>query len=980
MAQSENLAALIAKKGKGGRFPKPFHETRANDMLQRLAEKNNALAPFLHAPSIRELLRGIFGNSEFLSGIIERDPDLCAAILAKTPERTLAKLQDEMSEAAKASTIHEAMRGLRRAKTEIALLTAIADISEIWTLDAVMRALSTFADRAIQSAVQWLLADAKRKGEIKNDEPEKSGLVVLAMGKLGARELNYSSDVDIVLFYDPRAAALRAAALRKNAKPERFYPDLAKGLARLLQEKTQDGYVFRLDLRLRPDPSATAAAVSLPAALDYYQNLGQHWERAAYIRARPVAGSLKQGRQFLSEIRPFVWRKYLDYAVIEDMHAMKRQVERQPKSKSAASSILGLDIKRGAGGIREIEFFVQTQQLITGGRDPQLRRAGLRDMLGRLTARQWISKRAARDMNAAYRFLRQTEHRLQMIHDAQTHAIPKDEDGLNHLALFLNYPNARGFAADLASHRQKVSDHYAALFARSPSLARNGEALLFTGSDEDPETIQTLASMGFANPKNVVRAAQSWHAARLPATNSPKSRQSLTRLMPKLLENLADTAEPDQAILLFDRFLKQLPAADQLFSLLESQPALLRLLCDICGTAPRLAKQLARYPQMIEALLARADLTTQDAMRNALARQVENANLLEDKIAAIQRFATEQRFRTGAAILRRTCDFREAGKAYADCAETVIAILKKTVMEERQKQRRKENALRAENIAILALGRLGAESMSDASDLDLVFLYQNPKTSQASKDSSAPAAYARWAQAFVSACAAPSAAGKLYDVDMRLRPSGRAGPVALALQQFLHYQRREAETWEHMALVSARTVAAAPNLKKTIDDGIKDILVQPRDPRKIAADIARLRKRIAKAYPPKSQWDIRFQYGGIRDADFLRQYLILIHAHQHPDLIGKNPNQTLQEIARRDLLAEKKIQSLIKAHQLYETLTQILCLCLDGILAPDTAPKSLLALLASAAGMKDFQTLHKTLAQRQKDIHQLFAEIIGEEA
>ena len=948
----------------------PHETSRAQALLQSLEAGDHALSPLLRQKPLRDFLLGVCGNSAYLSRIIEREPDLCAWCLEENPQKAMEEIFLEVAKAPSLPAIEDAMRQLRHAKQRMALFAALLDIGEAWSLEETMRALSSFADKTLQAALQWILTDALKQGLLTSDAPEESGFVILALGKLGARELNYSSDIDPVIFYDREAPALK-----KGVRAEEFFPRCARTLVRIMQEMTSDGYVFRTDIRLRPDPGATAAAVSLPAAIQYYQDLGQHWERAAFIRARPVAGDIAKGAAFLKEIESFIWRKYLDFAAIEDMQAMKRQVERQLERKDARKTssrkgrdhaLSGLDIKRARGGIRDIEFFVHTQQLIAGGRDTLLRRVGLADMLGRLCARRWISPDAAREMAAAYRFFRVLEHRLQMMEDAQTHTLPRTEEGFTHLARFMNSKDKDALLKDIQSHRQSVSKHFQSLFEKAPALGGKEDPLLFTGVEDDPDTLQSLQKMGFDAPQNITRTVRGWHAGRIAATRSAIARERLTRLIPRLLEALGKTADPDHAFLHFDRFLSHLPTAGQFFSLLESKPGFLNLISDICGTAPHLAEDLGKYPRMMEALLieggGEADLVLRDAKN------------YEEKLDALRHFAHEEKFRIGVELLKAHTEHRHAGKDYAHCAQGVIEAMQNVVLEEMARRHGKKPA--GAKMAIVALGRLGAESMSHASDLDLIFLYEMPaKKERSAKETSW---FIKWTQRFISAISVPTAAGALYDVDMRLRPSGRAGPVAVEVGAFFHYQTHEAELWEHMALTSARVLCADKKEAEKIEKAIHKILAVKRAPKDAAEDVLHLRKRIAKAQPPASHWDLRFAEGGIRDADFLRQYLQLIHAHKHPELLGAPPADILKRAQALKLLDAADLKKLLDAHLFMETLTQILALCLDTIFDPQKAPEALCDLLTDATSMKDFAALEAQLIKHQKQTFRLFRAVIGD--
>ena len=545
----------------------------------------------------KRLLASIFGNSPFLTGVavkewaflirlVEQGPDPLFHDIAAGIEKT-----EDLGEDTAA-----VMRRLRVAKRRVALVAALAEVAGAWSLEQQTAALSRFAEAALGAALRHLLREAARKRLISvtdADQPEQdSGLIVLGIGKLGGYELNYSSDIDLIILYDPVSARVSARDGEQS-----FFVRLTRELVRILEAYTGDGYSFRTDLRLRPDPASTPLAMSVPAALAYYESVGQNWERAALIKARPVAGDRAAGRRFLRELQPFIWRKNLDFAAIQDIHSIKRQINAHRGGGKIA--LEGHDIKTGRGGIREIEFFAQTQQLIWGGRLQELRVGPTCEALRRLAGAGRIDPATAVQLIDDYRFLRRLEHRLQMVEDAQIHALPSDRAGIERIAIFLGYSDAEAFVADLRAHLVSVERHYAELFEQAPNLAGPGN-LVFTGADDDCETLRTLSRLGFAEPASVSALVRSWHHGRLRATRSQRAREILTELVPELLRIFGATPHPDAALRRFDQFLSHLPAGVQLFSLFHANPGLLALVAEIMAGAPRLAEQLAQHPALLE--------------------------------------------------------------------------------------------------------------------------------------------------------------------------------------------------------------------------------------------------------------------------------------------------------------------------------------------------------------------------------------------
>ena len=586
----------------------PADEARARTVFNELAALQRddfdgpALAGLVKAhPALENLLLAIFGSSPYLTALITRHPAYLQAALNTPPDQHLETLRDNLNAATTAAANqNEVMQHLRRFKAEAALTIALADIGNYWDIDDVIRWVTFTADEALIAAVDYLFREAAEKGdylpETAQNPTHNCGYIVLAMGKHGAHELNYSSDIDLIILFDKER--IRFA---DHIEPRSYLVRLTQKLIKLMQEITADGYVFRMDLRLRPDPGATQIALSTEAAFAYYESFGQNWERAAMIKARPVAGDIAAGEAFLEDLAPYIWRKYLDFAAIGDIHAMKRQIHSFKGHGSIA--ILGHDLKLGRGGIREIEFFAQTQQLIAGGRQYDLRSRQTQVTLRRLADHQWIKPEVCNDLIEAYKFLRRLEHRVQMVNDEQTHKLPADQQGLEAIARFAGFETADTFSSALKTVLETVQHHYEDLFEDDPSLASTCGSLVFVGDTHHPGTINTLSKLGFNDPGAAIDMIKAWHYGRYAATRTPRAREMLTRFQPILLEAIAKTSQPDRALATFDTFLKDLPAGVQLFSLLSSNPNLMRLIADIMGTAPSLARILARRTRLLDAVL-----------------------------------------------------------------------------------------------------------------------------------------------------------------------------------------------------------------------------------------------------------------------------------------------------------------------------------------------------------------------------------------
>ncbi len=816
-------------------LPRPHDRAAAERLLARFAERGAAERAWAATEDGAALLGALGGHSSYLADLAVREAPTLLRLAERGPEDAFMQALDPLGRTDPSAGRPAVAALLRRAKRQAALIAAAADIAGAWPLDRVTGALSDLAEAATDYACAHLLREAQARGELRlpggaaRHDPRAtgkgSGLVVLGMGKLGGRELNYSSDIDLMVLYDPTASAYDAD--RAGA----IYVRLARDLVRLLEERTEDGYVFRTDLRLRPDPAATPLAVSLPAAIAYYESMGQNWERSAMIKARPVAGDRALGEAFLREIRPFVWRRHLDFAAIADIHAIKRQIHAHKAHKGAHAQVqvAGHDVKLGRGGIREIEFTAQVLQLIWGGRDPGLRDPTTLGALAALAAAGRIERRAAADLADAYGFLRRLEHRLQMVADRQTHRMPEDAAGLALIASFMGFAGPEEFAAALTQHLSRVERHYAGLFEAAPDLS-GGETvagnLVFTGVEDDPETLATLQGLGFRNPCSIAAAIRGWHHGRTRATRSPRAKELLTALTPALLSAFGRQPQPDVALLRLDAAFGRMQAGVQALSLLHRNPALIERLAFVLGAAPALADHFAHSPAALEGLLA-GDVAGSIEAPTTLPALVKEARFLEEALEAVRRVVAERKFEIDAAALEGRLDADAAGLARSALADAAIAALLPRVTAEFAQRHGK---VPGGALGVVALGKLGGLDMLPASDLDLILVYDHDEDAEASRGGARalpPSQYfGRLANQMVAALTAPGAEGKLYEVDMRLRPSGSKGPVAVSLPAFSRYHAESAWTWERMALTRARFVAGPATLRRKVEAAVRVALTR----------------------------------------------------------------------------------------------------------------------------------------------------------
>ena len=845
----------------------PGSALNANNFEARITRLPRAFAPDLGrgalerlpnlSPSLAQLISGTAGSSPYLAGLIETQADWLEEAL-DDPDAAAAAVLDDVTRLA----TYDLAAGLRRAKKRIALITALADLAGVWTLERVTGLLSDFAalacDLALKAQVARQIRRGKLPGQAEDDIATAAGMVVLAMGKMGAGELNYSSDIDLICLFDETRYARDDFTEARQALVR-----ATREMSAMLNERTKDGYVFRTDLRLRPDPSVTPVCLSMAAAEQYYESLGRTWERAAYIKARPAAGDIAAGERFIAALRPFIWRRHLDYATIQDAHDMRLRI-RESKGLGGPLHVPGHDMKLGRGGIREIEFFTQTRQLISGGRDESLRVRGTVPGLMALAARGWISQDVADRLADHYRAHREVEHRIQMLHDAQTHKLPVNPEELQRIACLMD-SDVPALTDRIARRLAEVHELTEGFFAPDAPAPRA----------ETPE-VEIDTSICARWPS-------------YPALRSQRAQQIFQRLRPELLRRLARTARPEEALLALDGFLSGLPAGVQLFSLFEANPQLLDLLIDIVGTAPELAAYLSRNSSVFDAVIGGgffADWPGEEALREELEARLAAEPDYETRLDAARRWVKEWHFRIGVHHLRGLIGAGEAGAQYADLADAAIrAVLPEVVAQ----FARRHGPMPGRGAAVLGMGSLGARRLNAASDLDLIVIYDpdGVEASEGQKPLPSRTYYARLTQALITALTAPMSEGRLYEVDMRLRPSGTQGPVATSWASFQDYQRKEAWVWEHLALTRARVVAGGEGgLADDIRAFRRELLRRPRDTSEVLGELREMRARIAEAKSPSGVWDAKTGPGRMQDIELAAQAGALLAGKPVRDVTG----------------------------------------------------------------------------------------------
>lgn len=904
-------------------------------------------------------------HSDYIARVQRRRPDVFDQ-LSNGPDEVLSHALKQMEAAGgMEGPLDVPMREMRRAKEAAHAAIAGGDLSGVWSLDEVVERLTQLADAAVKSALRLAIRAAWASGSLgeTRNSYEMPGLFVLAMGKMGARELNYSSDIDLIVLFDldvlpAKSARVKEAMLR-----------LTRDLVRVLEERTVDGYVFRTDLRLRPDPSSTSPALSTQFATSYYESIGQNWERMAHIKARVCAGDATTGDAYLHDLQPYVWRRHLDYWAIADIHSIKRQIHSHGGHAELASP--DFDVKLGRGGVREIEFFAQVQQLILGGRRPELRESKTKAAIAAMAAGGIIQAQVAEDLCRSYDFLRSIEHRIQMLNDEQTHHLPDIPHKRAAVAALSGYADGARFEADVSMVRRRVHEVYSDLFATEERLSGEAGNLVFTGVDDDPGTVETLKALGFSEPARIIHVFQQWHRGSIPATRSARSQQLLTSLGPRLLEAMSRAGEPDAAFERFQEFFSGLASGVQVMSLMLAEPALTRDVIETMAFAPKLAADLARRPALMESMLepsfrapVHGDLP--GAREARLSGQLKRAGEFEGQLNAARRFHREEAFRIGYQLLRGVIGAAEAGAAYADLADACVSGLAAAC--EKDVLSRFSGSIGS--WAVCALGKFGGRELTATSDLDLMLVYEP-------EDETGGNLATRFVQRLIAALSAPTEEGTLYEVDMQLRPSGRAGPVAVKLSSFQRYYREDAWTWEFMALTRIRPVAGDPSLCRRIVEVSRDALrAKAADPN-ITADVADMRRRMARERPARSRWDVKLAPGGLVDIEFVIQHAILMCAADVPGAVIPTSMDAIKAIAAAGHLAPGEAAVLAEGLSFQLNLQQALRIASGDQFTPESASAGLKSWLANHLALKDFSTLDARLQAIQAAVADLRTRKLG---
>jgi [glutamine synthetase] adenylyltransferase / [glutamine synthetase]-adenylyl-L-tyrosine phosphorylase len=883
-------------------------------------------------------------HAPFLERALDRLPELTALLAEGQGDAALDLARRAGADAPDVGT------ALRRERLALSLALAIGDLAGAFPLALVVSELTALADRALDAAINEAI-----RHRVPDAEP--AGFIALALGKHGAGELNFSSDIDPILLYDPETLPRRERDEAGDAAQR-----VARRIISTLSEITVEGYVFRVDLRLRPASEVSPLAIPVEAALTHYESSALAWERAAFIRARACAGDVGAGEEFLAAIRPFVWRKSLDFGAIAEVGRLTAQIRAEHGSVERPGP--GFDIKRGRGGIREVEFFAQTHQLIHGGRNPSIRLRGVRATLDALAAAGLIGQDDARMLGDNYDRLRVIEHRLQMVADQQTHTLPLDPAALDGVARLDGLPDGGALIAELDAITDTVGARYDRLLAE---CAPQGSVPVTAPATVRKALAPKLEGLGLANPAELAERIAGWQSGKLKALRSEAARAAWDAIQPDLLAALAAAPEPERAIVRWEQLLARLPSALNLFRLLEARPALLDLLANILSLAPPLADELARRADLLDPLIDASafDLpgTAKEIAEQMRDGEGEDYQALLDRV---RRSVGELRFTLGVQLIEAATDPLDVSEALCRTAEAAIAVLARATVAEFEQA---HGRIPGSELVILGLGRLGGGALTHASDLDMVYLYSGESSgeSDGARPLGATLYFNRLAQRVSAALSVPTAEGALYEVDTRLRPSGSQGPLTVSFDGFRRYQLEQAWTWEHMALTRARPLFGSAPARKEIAAIVEETLRRPTDAEKLRSDVLEMRSEIAQHKPAKGPLDAKLPRGGLIDLEFL------VHHQQLASGLGLDP---AIEVAVRELVEAGLLPaSLIAAREMLARL-----LVAGRLLAPDSQepPESARRVLAKACGFADWEALLLGFAAARQDVAAAWAQVFSE--
>ena len=943
---------------------RPYHQDQAVagvDLLREAAarEGRDALGAALETPAGRGFFSFLCGNSPHLSLLLQRDPELTQALVTEAPDAISARVRGDLAAADPAMDRDRLMTFLRRQRNRVAVLAAVYDCFDICGVMQCAELLSDMADHAVRLTVSHLLLDRVERGDLEAPAGDRWGYFVLALGKHGSRELNYSSDIDLIVLYDPECVRYTGSRTLGEC-----FVRVTQDLIRILQSRTGDGYVFRTDLRLRPDPSSTPVAVTVDFALNYYRRFGRTWERTALIKARPVAGDLTAGAAYLERLSPFIWDEALDFTSVEEIRSVSEQIHDFHGHQAVRAA--GHNVKLGRGGIREVEFFVHMHQLAYGGRNRRLRGSRLLPMLETLDREHHIMPRETATLRDAYLLLRRVEHRLQMVNDTQTQKLPESDAGLEHVACFLGLDSAQELVRRIESVAGEVHDLYRARF-NVPESEQDLAATILDGPDQHPDAVARLEAAGFTRAAAAIRVLKGWAEGRHASTDSERARATIREILHEIVDALGRTTDPDRALARLDRFLAALPDDLAFFAMLRANTWLLNLIAVVMGSAPRMADVLEGNPRLLQAVLDPSfflPIPEREVLARELDERLAGRQDAAERVEQVAAWAGDRRFQVAVQALENLVTVDEASTSLAEVAGTVIERLQRDVLEGMCEQ---HGPVPGGGCAVVAGGRLGAGEMSFGSDLDLLFVADFAAGAQSAgpRPIAARIFYRQAAAEMVSRLRSRSAYGRLYELDERLRPAGRIEPPVMTLDELRDHYVGPASTSELMFLTRASVVSGDAGTSAAVTAAIAGALARPRDPGRLLQEVARRREAIVAAHLAADPFDVQHVRGGLGDLESLAQYLRLRHAHGAPQVLVGATASCFEVLGAADLIPQSEASLLAGAVRMQRTLQALLRLTWSRGAPVREAPASMQRKLATALECAGFDELDAKLRATQ---------------
>ena len=953
---------------------RPFREAGARAGINRLraaASRAGAetLEGALDTSAGQRFFAFLFGNSPFLGGLLMRDIAFAETLVTDAPDSIAARLIDQLAGAEPSMSRVDLMRLLRVGRNRVALIAAVYDCFGIWDVMRCARLLSDLADHAVRLTVLHLLAQSVAQGDLAPSEDGRWGYFVLAMGKQGAQELNYSSDIDLIAIYDSERVPYQGAKTARD-----HFSRLTHAMVSILESRNADGYVFRTDLRLRPDAASTPAAITADFALDYYRERGRTWERAAFIKARPVAGDLEAGRQFLERLAPFVWDEALDFRSVEDMRSMSEQIH--DFHGHGEVRLAGQNVKLGRGGIREIEFFVHMHQLAHGGRNRRLRSAGVLSMLDILEREYHLMPEEARTLRSAYALLRRLEHRLQMVNDNQTQTLPESDDGLEHIAAFMNLASKEELAALLGGVFGDVHALYRARF-NVPERQREVAEAILAGRQGAADAVSAMEAAGFAKPEPAVEILRGWLAGRHASTASEAVRASLAEVLEDIVEALGKTPDPDRALARLDAFLSRLPGDLPLFPMLRANTWLANLIAVVMGVAPRMADLLDANPHLLQAALDPSfflPMPGPSALAAELLERLGQDGSFRERVDRAAAWADDRQFQVGVQTLQNLISLDEASASRSHIARAVTEVLYREVAGD---LRRHRGEPAGRGCAIVALGDFGAEEMTFGSPLQLLFVADIDGTAGGGPVEAARRFHGRAARRLGAALRRRTRAGALYETDLSLMPlSTLEAAAASATDLPLERHGLDGDSVSLATLSRAAVIGGDSEAMVDAEAAIQDILSARRDAVRLGATMAAMRKRRLAEIEAEDPFDLRNVAGGLRDLEIMARHLQWTYAHRSPGVLAGGVAAAFEALAGADVVTADEGQSLAGAVRLQRGVEAFLRLTWSHDAPVRDAPDTLKARLADALACDGFDALEGRLRDAQQQAFAAFRKYV----